>query len=159
MSISDLDLILKKDPIISTWPARSLWQDAEAVESDYLIHARTHLSLGDTANYVDTVFRWVGGTNKGTFIGGVLGDYGEGKTSFLVHVWSESRKRHVLAVPPVEWSAFEEIVEAIAGWVRYLLEESHPSLYFRARQVHEAFRKQTAESLAKDVAQSSGQDY
>ena len=159
MSISDLDLILKKDPIISTWPARSLSEEPEAVERDYLIHARTHLSLGDTASYVQTIFRWVGGVNKGTFVGGVLGDYGEGKTSFLVHVWSESRKENILTVPPFEWSAFEQIVEATTGWVRYVMGESHPGLYFRVRQLHEGFQRQTAEGLAKDVAQSTGRDF
>ena len=47
MSIHDLDLILKKDPIISTWPARSLCDKPQDVEKDYLVHAKTHLSMGE----------------------------------------------------------------------------------------------------------------
>jgi len=35
----------------------------------------------------------------GAFVDAVLGDYGEGKTSFLVHIWAQSRDRRVFAVP------------------------------------------------------------
>jgi len=158
MSINDLDLILKKDPIISTWPAKSLYEQPEDVEKDYLVHSRTHLSLGDTAKYVDTIFKWVSGINKGTFIGAVLGDYGEGKTSFLLHVWAKSRERQVFAVPPFEWNAFEQIVDAIAGWIQYVLKDTHPELARRIRHVHDEFRQQTNQDLARTIAKS-GQDY
>ncbi len=60
MTINELDLILKKDPIISTWPARSLSEKPERVEQDYLVHAKTHLPLGDTTKYVDMAFKWFG---------------------------------------------------------------------------------------------------
>jgi len=158
MSISDLDLILKKDPIISTWPARSLCKKPQDVEKDYLVHARTHLSLGDTAKYVDTIFKWVSGINKGAFVGAVLGDYGEGKTSFLLHVWSQSRERQVFAVPPFEWNAFEQIVDAIDGWVQYVLQDTHPELARRMQRIHEGFRQQTNQDLARGIAKT-GQDY
>ncbi|TEU15946.1 MAG: hypothetical protein E3J21_11775 [Anaerolineales bacterium] len=158
MSINDLDLILKKDPIISTWPARSLYEQPEDVEKDYLVHSRTHLSLGDTAKYVDTIFKWVSGINKGTFVGAVLGDYGEGKTSFLLHVWAQSRERQVFAVPPFEWNAFEQIVDAIAGWIQYVLKDTHLELARRIQHVHDEFRQQTNQDLARTIAKS-GQDY
>jgi hypothetical protein len=159
MSIEDLDLILKKDPIIATWPARDLADNPQRVEKDYLVHARTHLPLGDTAKYVDLIFKWVSGENKGTFIGAVLGDYGEGKTSFLVHTWAESRKRKVVAVPPFQWKAFEEIVDGLAGWVGYVLEGNHPDLARRLERIHEGFRQETIEDLARDAARETGRDY
>lgn len=159
MSIKDLDLILKKDPVISTWPARALCETPEKVEQDYLVHARTHIPLGDTTRYVDTIFKWVSGVNKGAFIGAVLGDYGEGKTSFLVHIWAQSRDRKVLAVPPFEWSAFEEIVDAVTGWVRYLLESTHRPLARRVDRIQQTFRRQTAQEIAGGIAASTGQGY
>lgn len=158
MSINDLDLILKKDPIISTWPARSLCEKPQDVEKDYLVHARTHLSLGDTAKYVDTIFKWVSGINKGAFVGAVLGDYGEGKTSFLLHVWAQSRERQVFAVPPFEWNAFEQIVDAIAGWIEYVLQDTHPELARRIQRLHKEFQQQTHQELARTIAKT-GQDY
>lgn len=81
MPLEDLDLILKKDPIITTWKSQSLCDNPLDVERNYLIHARTHLSLGDTERIVSTIFKWVSGKNQGAFVGAVLGDYGEGKTS------------------------------------------------------------------------------
>ena len=159
MSIKDLDLILKKDPIISTWPARSLCEKPRDVEKDYLVHARTHLPLGDTARYVETALKWVSGVNKGAFIGAVLGDYGEGKTSFLVHMWAESREQRVCAVPPFEWSAFEEIVDATSGWIQYLLRDTRPDLARRMRHVYDSFRQQTVEQLARATAETTSQDY
>jgi hypothetical protein len=159
MSINELDLILKKDPIISTWPARSLVEDPERVEKDYTIHAKTHLSLGDTAKYVDTVFKWVSGANKGTFIGAVLGDYGEGKTSLLVHLWDQSHEAKILTVPPFEWSAFEDIPDAVAAWVQHILENVRPDLSRKVQRLHEKFRQQTLEELAREQAKRMDKNY
>ena len=44
MSIKDLDLILKKDPIITTFPVSQLQTQPRTVEQLYLTHAKTHLS-------------------------------------------------------------------------------------------------------------------
>ncbi|OQA23061.1 MAG: hypothetical protein BWY63_00477 [Chloroflexi bacterium ADurb.Bin360] len=159
MSINELDLILKKDPIISTWPARSLITEPDKVEKDYLIHAKTHLSLGDTAKYVDAVFKWVSGANKGTFVGAVLGDYGEGKTSLLVHLWDQSRDAQILTVPPFEWSAFEDIPEAIAAWVQHMLHDVRPDLSRKVQRLHERFCQQTLESLAREQAKRMDKDF
>jgi len=159
MSLEDLDLILKKDPIISTWPAQSLIEEPLRVEADYLIHAKTHLPLGETTRYVDNLFKWVSGVNKGTFIGAVLGEYGEGKTSFLVHVWAESRERKVLAVPPFQWRTFEQIVDGVAGWLLYLLKGERPDLAREISRLQAQFREQTIESLAREAVQQHGGDY
>ena len=95
MSLNDLDSILNKEAIIATYPAAHLRSNPEQVEQMYRAHAMTHIPLGDTSRYVDTIFKWVGGQNKGAFIGAVIGDYGHGKTSFQVHVWEESTERKV----------------------------------------------------------------
>jgi hypothetical protein len=159
MSLDDLDLILKKDPIISTWPAQSLVEEPLRVETDYLVHAKTHLPLGETTKYVDNLFKWVSGANKGTFIGAVLGEYGEGKTSFLVHVWAESRERKVLAVPPFQWRTFEQIVDGIAGWLLFLLKDERPDLAREVEGLRAVFREQTIEALARSAVQRDGGDY
>lgn len=159
MSLDDLDLILRKDPIISTWLAQSLVREPLRVEADYRVHASTHLRLGETPQYVDRLFKWVSGANKGTFIGAVLGEYGGGKTSFLVDIWAESSERQVFAVPPFEWTEFEQIIEGIAGWLTYVLNGSNPELAHEAEQLHGAFRAHTVDTLARDVIQESGGDY
>lgn len=159
MSIKDLELILKKDPIIATFSTNDLKTSPKRVYNDYMVHAKTHLSLGDTATFVDTIFKWVSGVNQGAFIGAVLGDYGEGKTSFQVHVWEQSFGRKVLAIPPFQWSKFEDIVEAVANWVIYILESDRPDLASKVDSQYEKFKSTTIESLANDLSSQNGIDF
>ncbi len=159
MSIDELDLILKKDPIIATWPVSALKSNPAGVEQDYATHAKTYLSLGDTRHYVDILFRWVGGGNKGAFIGAVEGDYGEGKTSFLVHLWAESVERRVFAVPPFEWASLADAIDGVAAWIQYVLGRTHPALAKRATHLHEDFQKRTVEDIAAQTARQTDQEY
>lgn len=158
MSIEDLNLILKKDPIITTFPAASLQTNPARVEKDYLTHAKTHISLGDTERYVDTIFKWVGGVNKGTFVGAVVGNYGEGKTDFLVHIWAQSVERKVFAVPPFEWTSVSDMLDAVAAWVDHVLCKTHPEIAKAAERVHEEFREKTLEELASQISRQTGQE-
>ena len=57
MSLKDLDLLLKKDPIITTFPASSLRTEPQRVEVYYKAHAMTHISLQDMHTHVDTAIR------------------------------------------------------------------------------------------------------
>jgi hypothetical protein len=158
MSIQDLEFILKKDPVIATFPVTDLRDKPEQVEQFYTTHAKTHLSLGDTAKHVDTIFKWVSGVNKGAFIGAVVGNYGEGKTSFLVHVWHESIRRRVFAVPPFEWVRFGEILDAVAAWTQYILGQTHPNQAKKAQRVYEEFKEKDLDETAKVIAKNTGQD-
>jgi len=159
MSLEDLELILNKEAVITTWAARSLQSEPERVERDYEVHARTHIPLGDTDRYVNDVFKWVSGQNKGAVVGGVLGDYGEGKTSFLVHLWATSRDRGICAVPPFEWDNFAQIPEAIAAWLAYVLEPKHPSEARRIRKLADTFRHHSVEQMARQQAEQTAGDY
>jgi hypothetical protein len=158
MWIQDLDLILKQEPVIATFPVSALRETPDSVEQFYSAHAKTHLSLGDTAQHVETIFRWVGGQNSGAFIGAVVGNYGEGKTSFLLHVWEESRARNIFAIPPFEWVQFGATVDAVASWVDYVLSKTHPTLGRKALHLYEAFRDKSLGQLGREIAERTGQD-
>ncbi len=159
MSIEDLDVILKKDPIITTFPVSVFQTEPQTVEQSYLTHAKTHLSLGDTEKHVDTIFRWVSGQNKGAFIGAVEGNYGEGKTSFLVHVWAKSQERRVFTVPPFEWITLADGVDAIGAWLAYILGREHPAQAKKAKRLHEEYRRKSLEDVARETAKQTGGDY
>lgn len=159
MSLKDLDLILNKEAIISTYPASSLASEPEEVERVYRTHARTHISLGDTSKYVDLIMKWVSGLNKGTFIGGVVGDYGHGKTSFLVHVWDKSTQSKVLAIPPFSWLRVSDMMDATAAWLMYVLGTTHPSLTKKVEGVYDRFKETTLSELAKSVAEAEGKSF
>lgn len=158
MSIHELDLILKKDPIITTFPASELKARPDRVELVYGAHAKTHLSLGDTEKHVDTIFRWVSGQNKGAFIGAVEGNYGEGKTSFLVHVWAQSSQRRVFSVPPFEWTSMADAVDAVGAWIGYMLGKTHPDLARKSDRIYQAFKQKSLEQVACETAKRTGRD-
>jgi uncharacterized protein YukE len=156
MSLHDLRLILNKEAIIATYPAEHLRSNPEQVELVYRTHAKTHIPLGDTTSYVGTIFKWVGGSNRGAFIGAVIGDYGHGKTSFQVHVWDESIQRRVFAVPPFSWRKVADIVEGVAAWADYVLRKTDVDLAFKASQVFEKYREKSIIEAAERIAEDKG---
>jgi len=158
MSLDDLKLILKKDPIIDTLSLPDFCNTPESVEHLYLKHARTHLSLGDTEKHVNTIFRWIGSNNQGTFIGAVVGNYGEGKTSFLVHVWSKSEEQKIFAIPPHKWERLRENMDAVAAWVRYILSKEHPELQLEAERVYKEYKEKSIDELAEQHVRDEGGD-
>lgn len=159
MLTNDLDLILKHDPIITTFPVSQLQSQPQAVEQLYLTYAKAHLSLGDTDKYVDTIFKWVSGQNKGAFIGAVEGNYGEGKTSFLVHVWAKSQERHIFTVPPFEWISLADAVAAVGAWLVYILGREHPDQAKKAQHLYDQYKEKSLEAEARETAIKIGGDY
>jgi len=168
MSLDDLVQLLTKEAVIYTYRPDALRRSPADVEQRYRVHASTHVPLGDTERYVDTIIRWVGGANKGAFIGAVIGDYGQGKTSFLIHVWAACAERQVLAVPPFTLepegirttsAIIERIMDAVDAWVQYRLKDSYPAHAVRAAQVYEQFRARTIEEAAARIARERGLPY
>ena len=153
--ILNLDYLLKKDPIIPTFSSEQLEKNPADVQSSYAVHAKTHIPLGDTSEYVDKIVKWVGGQNQGAFIGGVQGDYGEGKTSFMVHVWDQCREQGVLAVPPFSWRSQNDIIAGVHGWLMFSLEH-RPEEALLAKRVFEKYREQDLEQAAKKAAKKTG---
>ncbi len=158
MSISDLEAILNKEAIIPTYSALHLRSNPGDVEQMYLTHAKTHIPLGKTSGYVDTIFKWVGGKNKGAFVGCVVGDYGHGKTSFLVHVWNESTERKVFTVPPFSWKKVSDMLEGTAAWLDYILEKSHPDQARKAKKIYNKYKEQSLLELANKIAEETGEE-
>jgi len=86
MAIQNLEKIQRKDPVIHTFRPDELISNPEKVEDNYSIHAETHMAIGDTDKYYERLCKALT-INKTTFVGAVVGDYGEGKTSFMIYLW------------------------------------------------------------------------
>lgn len=158
MGLEELDVILNKEAIIPTYPLSYFKESPETIEHVYGTYALTHIPLGDTEKYVDTIFKWVGGGNKGAFIGAVVGNYGEGKTSFLIHVWSESLKKNIFTVPPFEWSSFSEIIDITYFWVDYILKKTHPHLAKKVFEIYKEFKEKDIKEFSKEIAKKTGKN-
>jgi len=155
--LEELDVILNKDAIVTTYPVQWLVSTPDQVEYQYRTHARTHIPLGDTTKYVDTIFKWVGGGNKGAFIGAVVGDYGHGKTSFQVHVWDRSQERKVFSVPPFRWEKVSDIVDGVDAWIQYVVAKTHAEVANKAKNVYENFKEKSLREQAQQIARDTKQ--
>lgn len=155
--LEELDVILNKDAIVTTYPVQWLVSTPDQVEYHYRTHARTHIPLGDTTKYVDTIFKWVGGGNKGAFIGAVVGDYGHGKTSFQVHVWDRSQERKVFSVPPFRWEKISDIVDGVDAWIQYVVAKTHAEVANKAKNVYENFKEKSLREQAQQIARDTKQ--
>lgn len=158
MGLDDLKQILTKAPVITTMPADMLINSPEKVRETYTAYALTHMPLGDTEDYVKRIFKYLGGGNKTAFIGGVVGDYGHGKTSFQIHVWHQANERKVLAVPPFEWKSLADVFAATDAWVRFVLAETNPEKAQEAKLVHDRHVEHGLRQMAEDQAVERGED-
>jgi hypothetical protein len=159
MGFEDLDLLLNKECIIGTYGAAELLIDPGQVERVYSTYARTHVSLGDTATYVSTMRQFLTGTFKKAFIGGVVGDFGHGKTSFLVHVWHECSAQRILCVPPFKLDRISRCMQTVCEWVAYALREEHSDLSQQALALGREYRNANLEETARKIAQDEDKDF
>jgi len=144
-----LEKLREMDPVIGTFTARELVSTPDFVNQVYLEHAETHMSLGDTSNYVTRLLRWAQ-TNKGTVIGAVAGKYGYGKTSTAIHLWQQCECARVIAVPPFEWHRLQDIIDATWAWVRYRLGQIEPGTVAQLDQTYARYREKSIQEFADE---------
>lgn len=162
MSLNDLQNLLQKEEVIATFGADALRKSPDSVDFSYRRHARTHVPLGETEKHLETIWKWLGGpkgdaTNKGAFIGGVIGNYGEGKTAFQVHIWEQCDGQKILAVPPFSWHSVAQMLDGVAAWVDYRT-KGQPEANVAAKKLFERFREKSLREVAEETARSTGRD-
>lgn len=146
---SRLEKLRTMDPVIGTFTARDLVSNPDFVNQTYLEHAETHMSLGNTADYVATLLRWAK-TNKGAVIGGIAGEFGYGKTSTAIHLWQQCERARVIAVPPFEWHRLQDIMDATWAWVRYRVGQIQPAATAQLDQIYERYREKSVQEFADE---------
>jgi hypothetical protein len=144
-----LEKLRNMDPVIGTFTSRELVSSPDFVNQTYLEHAETHMSLGDTSNYVTTLLNWVL-RNKGTVVGAITGKYGYGKTSTAVHLWQQCEQSQVVAVPPFEWYRLQDIIDATWAWVHYRLKRIQPEAAEQLDSIYERYRKKSVQEFANE---------
>jgi len=149
-ALTELETILQKDPVIYTQESQDIVNSPSMVEADYELHARTHMSLASTATYLDRVIRQVT-ENKRALVGGVTGDYGLGKTSMLIHLWSECRKQGILAVPPYQWRRFEDHLEVLRVWAKYEISMRSELLADECEAIYQEYVSTSIEDEAERI--------
>ena len=151
IDINKLSPIKGKDPVINTFTWEGLKNAPQSVEEVYNAHAATHMSLGDTSKYVDTLKRNIT-KNKHCSVGAIVGHYGYGKTSTAIHIWREMQERHsVLSIPPFEWLKLSDILEAVTAWVEYKFNQGPRQSIPDLRQIYEQYRDKSLQEQAANL--------
>ena len=165
-ALEGLAAILAKQPIIPTFKAREFWDSAPDVEAAYERHVRSYIPLargGSGEEGVDVAAfegKLVDSIRKARApLGYVVGEYGHGKTSTGLFLWQRAREANLVAVPPFSFDALEDLVTAVAGWVRFSVERVRPGLGARAEQIYEQYRREGLEGLARTRAEKTGRPY
>lgn len=154
-----LEKLRNMDPVIGTFTAQNLVKNPVNVKQTYLDHAATHMSLGNTATYVDTLIRWTV-KNKGAIVGAISGEYGYGKTSMAIHLWQACEQAGILAVPPVEWHRLQDLIDATYAWTRYRLDQIKPATTTALDRIYTKYRERSVQEFAEeqDIPLSKVQD-
>lgn len=118
MDISKLQPILNKETILNTAHALELAQAPQDVLTRYQTYALTHVPLGATSQQLANLRRVIT-KNKKCAVGTVVGPFGYGKTSTVVHLWNELRQHKILTIPPFEWVNLQQLVDAVYYWTRF----------------------------------------
>lgn len=155
-TLEGLSALLDKNPIIPTFKARDLLSLPADVEAVYERHVRSYMPIARTTSGDDAVdmvafeqklVRMI--REARTPIGYVSAEYGHGKTSTGLFLWDRARNSNILAVPPFSLDRLEDLITAVAGWVRLMVERMHPGLGAEAAAIYEAYRTEGVEALAR----------
>jgi hypothetical protein len=158
MAIQDLEKILRKDPVIHTFRPDELISNPEKVEENYSIHAETHMAIGDTDKYYERLCKALT-INKTTFVGAVVGDYGEGKTSLMIYFWRRCEDDKIFAIPPYVWFNFQENFRVIYSWTRYRVNMLNEKLALKLDGIYKKYRDPSIEKIAQEDVQKIGGNY
>lgn len=142
--LENLEIILNKSPIINTFNANFFAESPEDVDAYYSEIALSHMSLGDTTNICDRITKCII-ENKSTFNGAVVGDYGFGKTSLLIYLWHFCGQNKILAIPPYQWSKFQEHFKVISSWLKYIFRKN----LAHQREINDICERYSTPSLKK----------
>jgi len=143
-----LDLIRKDEGIISTHTASDLEDSAESVEEKYRTYAETHISLGDTSGFEQSVYDSLT-ENESSTKGYLYGPFGYGKTSTSVSILHKLNQNEIIAVPPFTVSSFSDIMRATYGLMNYKLRTEAPPYVDKLEDIRKSYLEKEIRSYAE----------
>ena len=146
--------ILDKEEIIPTRLARDIFHHPQDVEDIYKHHVRTyiplHVSLEEAAGVTDFSKKFLKQVKEAKAPRGyITADFGYGKTSTGLFIWEEAQKENLIAVPPFKLSRLEDLLDAIAGWVKYILSKTVPALVNEVVSIHNFYRNRELQNISE----------
>jgi len=154
MNLEGLRAIVNKDEIVPTRQASDFLAGSQEIDDLYKHHVRTYIPLqsgSDEASGV-TAFasRFIRQVKEAKAPRGyITADFGYGKTSAGLFVWQKAQDARLVAVPPFKLNRLEDLLDATAGWVAYILGKTVPNLVEKAVEIYQLFQNRELDSIAK----------
>lgn len=154
MDLDGLNAILTKDEVVATQTEQALRERPREVDDAYKAAVRTYVPLhtgrGEShvsvEEYAKRLTRQV--KEKQAARGYLTADFGYGKTSTALYLWSQAQQSNLLVVPPFQLTRLPSLIVATYGWVDYVLAQSRPSLCAEAKSIYDGFAERSLEKMA-----------
>ena len=156
MNLEGLNVILAKEEVVATQTAQALLERPREVDDAYKAHVRTYVPLhtgrGESRLSVEEFSRRLIHQTKGKLAprGYLTADYGYGKTSTALYLWSQAQQANLAAVPPFQLTRLPSLIVATYGWMNYMLSLSRPSLCDDARAIYDTFAERSLQQMADE---------
>jgi hypothetical protein len=137
-------------PIIDTFKARSLGETPNAVRSAYEPNAERYFASDAIRRVRDSLLKRLGKGER--ILGYLIGDYGHGKTAAAIYLWRECEKADIAAVPPFQFTSFDDLVEAVGGWLRHAVIERNGDLLPEVNSLLSRYRDRSVDQVATELA-------
>jgi len=156
MNLEGLNAILTKEEVIATQTAEALLERPREVDDAYKAHVRTYVPLhagrGEGRLSVEEFSRRLIRQIKDNLAprGYLTADFGYGKTSTALYLWSQAQQANLVAVPPFQLTRLPSLIVATYGWMNYVLSLSRPSLCDEARAIYNTFAERSLQQMADE---------
>lgn len=156
MNLEGLNAILTKEEVVATQTAEALLERPREVDEGYKAHVRTYVPLqagrGEGRLSVEEFSRRLIHKIKDQKAprGYLSADFGYGKTSTALYLWSQAQQANLIAVPPFQLTRLPSLIVATYGWMDYVLSRSRPGLRDEAEAIYETFAERSLEQMAAE---------
>jgi len=156
MNLEGLNAILTKEEVVATQTAEALLERPREVDDAYKAHVRTYVPLhtgrGESRLSVEEFSRRLIHQVKEKLAprGYLTADYGYGKTSTALYLWSQAQQANLVAVPPFQLTRLPSLIVATYGWMNYVLSLSRPGLCDKAKAIYDSFAERSLQHMADE---------
>lgn len=154
MNPDGLRAIVNKEEIVPTRQAHDFLAGSQEIDDLYKHHVRTYIPLQSGADEATgvTAFasRFIKQVKEAKAPRGyITADFGYGKTSAGLFVWQKAQDARLVAVPPFKLNRLEDLLDATAGWVAFILGKTVPNLVEKAVEIYQMFHNRELDTIAK----------
>jgi hypothetical protein len=154
MNFEGLHAILNKEEVIPTRQARDFLDNPQEIDDLYKHHVRTYIPLrtgtDEASGVIDFASRFIRQIKEARAPRGyITADFGYGKTSAGLFVWQKAQDARFIVVPPFRLNRLEDLLDATAGWVAYILGKAVPQFVERVIEIYRFYHDRELEGVAK----------